>query len=89
MAPAGLERAGNLLVVAAVTGTQDTTGYSPLLEYGRVRQIRQFNVRAEIQQQLTPNWQLLWGVDWFQQRANLRLFSFANAGPYVVLRTAW
>jgi len=88
-APAGLERAGNLLVVAAVTGTQDTTGYSPLLEYGRVRQIRQFNVRAEIQQQLTPNWQLLWGVDWFQQRANLRLFSFANAGPYVVLRTAW
>lgn len=88
-APAGFERAGNLLVVAAVTGTQDTTGYSPLLDYGRVRQIHQFNLRVELQQQLAPNWQIIWGVDWFQQRANLRLFTFSNAGPYVALRTAW
>ena len=88
-APAGLERAGNLLLVAAVTGTHDSTGYSPLLDSGRVRQIRQFNLRAELQQQLSPNWQLLWGLDWFEQRANLRLFTFGNAGPYVGLRTAW
>lgn len=88
-APAGFERAGNLLLVAAVMGTNDTTGYSPLLESGRVRQIHQFNVRAELQQQLNPHWQLVWGVDWFQQRASLRLFTFGNVGPYVGLRTAW
>ena len=88
-APSGLERAGNLLVVAAVTGLQDTTAYSPLLDYGRVRQIHQFNLRVELQQQLATNWQLLWGVDWFQQKATLRLFTFGNVGPYVALRTVW
>ena len=88
-APAGLEWAGNLLVVGALTGTRDTTGYSPLLDSGRVRQVHQFNLRAELQQPLNPNWNLVWGVDWYQQRANLRLFTFGNVGPYVGLRTAW
>lgn len=88
-APAGLEWAGNLLLVAALTGSRDTTGYSPLLDSGRVRQVHQFNLRAELQQPLNPNWHLVWGVDWYQQRANLRLFTFGNVGPYVGLRTAW
>ena len=70
-------------------GTRDTTGYSPVLDSGRVRQIHQFNLRAELQQQLNSTWQLVWGFDWYQQRSNLRLFTFGNAGPYVGLRTAW
>ena len=88
-APLGFERLGNLLLVAAAMGTRDTTGYSPLLDSGRVRQIHQFNLRAELQQQLNSTWQLVWGFDWYQQRSNLRLFTFGNAGPYVGLRTAW
>ncbi len=88
-APASLKWAGNLQIVGAVTGTRDSTSYSALLDSGRVRHINQFNVRAELQQQMDSRWLLVWGVDWFQQRANLRLFTFANAGPYVALRTAW
>ncbi|MBK7991593.1 MAG: hypothetical protein IPK05_18195 [Comamonadaceae bacterium] len=67
--------------MAAVTGLQDTTGYSLLLDSGRVRQIHQFNLRVELQQQLASNWQLLWGVDWFQQRPRFACSPSAMWGP--------
>jgi hypothetical protein len=75
-----------LLLDIEVAQSKDRTSYSPLLESGRLRDVRRSTARAEYQYTVRPGLQLVAGAEWTVQRATLPLFGSRSWGPYAVVR---
>ena len=54
--------------------TGDLSGYSPLLEYNASRRLQRQALSLALRQTLSPTWEALLNVEYFQQRSNLPLF---------------
>lgn len=85
----GERPAGQLLLDAELSISRDRESYSPLLESGRLRDVKRTALRAEYQYPLTPTLQLLGGLEWTQQRSPLVLFQSQSWGPYLAVRSSW
>lgn len=70
---------------------RDTRGYSPLLQGNARRQLARLVLRAEygLPLESASAWQLVMGVEWQRQYANLPLFQQKSHGAYVALRRQW
>ncbi|MBC5764742.1 tetratricopeptide repeat protein [Ramlibacter albus] len=80
---------GQVLVDAELSVSRDRTSYSPLLESGRLREVKRSTLRAEYQYPVSRSLQLLVGTEWAVQRSAIVLFSSRSWGPYVALRSTW
>jgi hypothetical protein len=90
----GLQMAGNVLVEAELTTSQDTTGYSPLLDHAAIRSNRRTTARLEYQRTLGARLlgktlQGTLGAEWSTQDSSLALFRVQSWGPYAALRLQW
>lgn len=85
----GLWPDSRLLLDLELRLTRDTTGYSPLLDNGAVRNTRQLAARLEYQYPLGPQLGLTVGGEWFRQASNLPLFRIQSWGGYTALRFSW
>ena len=68
---------------------QDTTGYSPILEGGAVRNQRRSVLRLEYQKAFSGGLQWQLGLERQAQDSNLELFRSDNSGAYTSLRWVW
>jgi hypothetical protein len=86
---AGERPQGQVLLDAELSVAKDRTSYSPLLESGRLREVRRTTLRAEYQYPVSRTLQALGGVEWAAQRSALVLFQSRSWGPYFALRSVW
>lgn len=80
---------GRLWLDIEFNRSRDSSGYSPLLESGRLRVIRRTSGRIEYQYPLANNLQWIAGVERVSQRSTIALFTNRSWGPYLALRGAW
>ena len=85
----GLQMAGNVLVETELTTSQDTTGYSPLLDRAAVRSSRRTTARLEYQRAMGARLLGTIGAEWSTQDSTLALFRVQSWGPYAALRLLW
>ena len=85
----GLQIAGNVLVETELTTSQDTTGYSPLLDRAAVRSSRRTTARLEYQRAMGARLLGTIGAEWSTQDSTLALFRVQSWGPYAALRLLW
>lgn len=78
--------ADQVLLDLEVAQSRDRTAYSPLLESGRLRDVRRSTARAEYQYTVRPGMLLIAGAEWTVQQSTLALFSSRSWGPYAVVR---
>jgi hypothetical protein len=69
--------------------TQDSTGYSPLLNYDAARATSRLSTRLEYQIPLAQQWVVALGAEWSKQDSNLALFQTQSWGSYANLRWVW
>lgn len=77
------------LLDAETSYSRDATGYSPLLDNNRRRNIQRLTLRLEHQYTLAPGWRLLTGVETLTQNASLPLFALRSRSLYLGVRTHW
>lgn len=80
---------GQLLADADVSVSRDRTGYSALLESGRLRSVTRGTLRVEFQHPLAYGALWVAGAEWTVQHASLALFGSRSFSPYVAVRRVW
>jgi tetratricopeptide (TPR) repeat protein len=80
---------GRLWLDLELARSRDSSGYSPLLESGRSRNISRTSARIEYQHPLSEKLQWVAGAERVEQRSNLAIFANRSWGPYLALRGAW
>lgn len=80
---------GAWLLEADISRTQDSAGYSPLLDQGARRQVQRHALRVEYQHTLAPGVLWLVGAEQVNQQSNLPLFGLRSGGAYAGLRANW
>jgi hypothetical protein len=80
---------GRLWLDLELNRSRDSSGYSPLLESGRLRVIERASGRIEYQYPLSNRLQWIAGIEAASQRSSLALFANRSWGPYLSLRGAW
>jgi hypothetical protein len=69
--------------------SRDHTGFSALLESGRLRVVRRSSGRIEYQYPFANRLQGIAGAELVVQRSSIALFANRSWGPYLALRSAW
>lgn len=87
--PLGNTRRSGLLLDYDQSHQTDTSGYSPIIDNGRIRSIARQALRLEYQYTLTPGTQWLLGAERVAQTSSLAIFQMDNWGAYTGLRFNW
>jgi hypothetical protein len=80
---------GRLWLDVELNRSRDSSGYSPLLESGRLRVIERASTRIEYQYPLSNSLQWVAGAERVLQHSSLALFANRSWGPYLAVRGAW
>jgi hypothetical protein len=80
---------GQLSTDIEFSESRDHSGFSALLESGRLRVIHRASGRVEYQYPLSSHLQGIAGAELVVQRSSLALFANRSWGPYLALRSAW
>lgn len=80
---------GRIWLDIELNRSRDSSGYSALLESGRLRVIHRASSRIEYQYPLSNGIQWVAGAEWVSQHSNIALFANRSWGPYIALRSAW
>ena len=76
-------------VDAEYSRSNDTQGYSALLDNGRVRNMQRITARVEWRQPVLPGIQAVLGAESVVQNAKLPLFQMRSHGVWIGLRGQW
>ena len=68
---------------------QDSSGYSPIIDSGRSRNVSRSAARVEYQYFFSRSFQAVLGAEWVGQVSSIALFGLTSQGAYTGLRKSW
>ena len=68
---------------------QDSSGYSPIIDSGRSRNVSRSAARIEYQYFFSRSFQAVLGAEWVSQVSSIALFGLNSQGAYTGLRKSW
>ena len=77
------------LIDLELSQQQDSSGYSPIIDSGRSRNVSRSAARVEYQYFFSRSFQAVLGAEWVGQVSSIALFGLTSQGAYTGLRKSW